>query len=137
MARFLEFLGNHWILTGLWIILFVGLVAYLKRKAGKAIGIHEVTRLINHEDGVVVDIRDKKAYAKGHIVDALNIPLAKLDERITELDKKKDKPLIVVCQMGHQSGEAVRKLESKGHGRVYRMSGGIAEWQSQGLPLVT
>ncbi|MAM71414.1 MAG: sulfurtransferase [Gammaproteobacteria bacterium] len=137
MARFLEFLGNHWILTSLWLVIFFVLVAYLKKKAGKAVGTHEATRMINHDDGIVVDIRDKKSFDKGHIVDAVNIPLAKLDERITELDKHKEKPMIVVCQMGHQSGEALRKLETKGHTRVYRMSGGIAEWQSQGLPLVS
>lgn len=136
MARFVEFLINHWILSGLWLILFVALVAYLKKKSGKAIGTHEVTRLINHADGVVLDIRDKKAFDKGHIVNAINIPLTKLDERITELEKYKDKPTIVVCQMGHQSGDAVRKLNAKGHAQVYRLSGGIGEWQAQGLPLV-
>jgi rhodanese-related sulfurtransferase len=136
MARFLEFLINHWMLSGMWLILFVALVVYLKKKGGKAIGIHEVTRLINHEDGMVLDIRDKKVFDKGHIVNAINIPLLKLDERITELDKYKQKPVIVVCQMGHQSGDAVRKLETKGHPNVFRLSGGITEWQSQGLPLV-
>ncbi len=136
MAQFLEFLINHWILSGLWLILLAALVIYLKKKGGKAIGIHEVTRLINHQDGLVLDIRDKKVFDKGHIVNAINIPLAKLDERITELDKYKEKPTIVVCQMGHQSGDALRKLESRGHPQVYRLSGGIAEWQSQGLPLV-
>ncbi len=136
MARFLEFLINHWMLTGIWLILFVALLAYLKKKSGMAIGIHELTRLINHEEGMVLDIRDKKAFEKGHIVDAVNIPLAKLEERLTELDKHKEKPFVIVCQMGHQAADAVRKLEAKGYTKVYRLSGGISEWQAQGLPLV-
>ena len=38
--------------------------------------------------------------------------------------------------MGHQSGDAVKKLEVKGYSQVSRMTGGMAEWQTQGLPLV-
>lgn len=136
MARFIEFLINHWVLTGLWLIILTTLIIYLQKKAGKTVGIHETTRLINQDDGLVLDIRDKKVFDKGHIVNAVNIPLTKLDERITELEKYKAKPLIVVCQMGHQSGEAVKKLEAKEYTQVCRMTGGMAEWQTQGLPLV-
>ena len=95
MQRFLEFIINHWILASLWIVIFIALIAYLQKKAGKTVGIHEATRLINQDDGVILDIRDKKVFDKGHIVNAINIPLAKLDERITELEKNKNNPLIV------------------------------------------
>ena len=103
MARFIEFLVNHWVLTGLWLIIFIALIAYIQKKSGKSIGTHEATRLINQDEGVILDIRDKKVFDKGHIVNAVNIPLTKLDERITELEKNKNKPLIVVCQMGHHA----------------------------------
>ncbi len=136
MGRFLEFLLNHWVLTSLWVVIFISLIAYMQKKAGKTVGTHETTRLINQENGVVLDIRDKKVFDKGHIVNAINIPLAKLDERMVELEKNKNKPLIVVCQMGHQSGEAVKKLEAKGYSQVSRMTGGMTEWQTQGLPSV-
>ena len=136
MARFIEFLINHWMLTGLWLIILLTLIIYLQKKAGKTVGIHETTRLINQDDGLVLDIRDKKVFDKGHIVNATNIPLSKLDERMTELEKNKNNPVIVVCQMGHQSGEAVKKLEAKEYTQVCRMTGGMTEWQTQGLPLV-
>ena len=55
---------------------------------------------------------------------------------MVELEKNKNNPLIVVCQRGHQSGEAVKKLEVKGYLKVSRMTGGMTEWQTQGLPLV-
>ncbi|MGA1742314.1 MAG: rhodanese-like domain-containing protein [Pseudohongiellaceae bacterium] len=137
MERFLEFLINHWILTSLWVIIFAALLAYLQKKGVKAVGIHEATRLINQSNGLILDIRDKKVFDKGHIVNAINIPLAKLEERMIELEKNKNNPLIVVCQMGHQSGDGVKKLEAQGYSQVYKMSGGMTEWQTQGLPLVT
>jgi len=43
---------------------------------------------------------------------------------------------VVVCQMGHQSGEAVKTLTENGFSAVNRMKGGMTEWQTQGLPTV-
>ena len=86
---------------------------------------------------MVVDIREKKEFETGHIVDAINIPLVKLGKSFNQLKKHKEKPIVVVCKMGQQSGEAVKTLEAEGFGEVYKMSGGVAEWKAQSLPLVT
>ena len=136
MTRFFEFLVNHWILSGLWAALFAALMLYLNSKSGKSVSPQQATLLINKQDGVFLDVRERKDFEKGHIVDAINIPLAKLHERITELDKKKEVPIVVVCQMGQQSGEAVKALEAKGFTAVSRMGGGMNEWQLQNLPVV-
>jgi rhodanese-related sulfurtransferase len=136
MTRFLEFVINHWILSGLWVVLFGTLIAYINSKSGKSVTPQQATLLINRENGVFLDIRERKEYEKGHIVDAINIPLAKLHERVVELDKKKELPIVVVCQMGQHSGEAVKALEAKGFTQVSKMSGGMAEWHTQNLPVV-
>ncbi len=136
MAQFVEFLVNHWILSGLWLGLFVILMLYLQAKAGSALSPQQVTLLVNRQDGVIVDIRDSKVFDGGHIVDAINIPLAKLKERLRELEKFREKPVVVVCQLGQQSGDAVKLLEENGFRAVSRMRGGMTEWQTQGLPAV-
>jgi rhodanese-related sulfurtransferase len=136
MARFIEFLTNHWVLSGLWLAIAIALLAYLNSKLMKSLSAHQATLLVNKEDGVVLDIRERKDFEKGHIVDAVNIPLAKLAERAVELDKKKDHPIIVVCQHGQHSAEAVKILQGLGFTKVNKMQGGISEWQSQNLPLV-
>jgi rhodanese-related sulfurtransferase len=136
MTRFLEFLVNHWILSGLWLVLFAALIAYINSKGAKSVSPHQATLLINKHDGVFLDVRERKDFDKGHIVDAINIPLAKLHERILELEKKKEVPIVVVCQMGQQSGEAVKALEAKGFTNVSKMAGGMGEWLVQNLPVV-
>lgn len=136
MDRIYPFILNHWALVGLWVVLAATLVVYLNRKSGKALSPQQVTLLVNRENGAILDIRERKDYDRGHIVDAINIPLAKLPERLVELEKRKELPLVVVCQMGQHSGEAVKLLEAAGFARVSRMSGGMAEWQGQNLPLV-
>lgn len=136
MTRFLEFLGNHPILTGLWLLLFAALVFYLKSKAARSVSAQQATLLVNRQNGVIVDVRERKDFERGHIVDAINIPFAKLGERGVELDKYKDVPVVIVDQMGQHSGAAVKALEARGFTQACRMSGGMSEWAAQSLPLV-
>ncbi len=136
MARFLDFVVTHWILSGLWLAIATLLLAYLNSKTAKSVSPQAAAILVNKADGTFLDIRERKDFEKGHIVDAINIPLAKLQERITELEKKKETPLIVVCQMGHHSGEAIKILQAKGFTTVYKMFGGMSEWNAQNLPVV-
>lgn len=136
MARFLDFLVTHWILSGLWLAIATLLLAYLNSKTAKSVSPQAAAILVNKADGAFLDIRERKDFEKGHIVDAINIPLAKLQESINELEKKKETPLIVVCQMGHHSGEAVKILQAKGFTTVFKMFGGMAEWNAQNLPVV-
>ena len=136
MARFFEFFMNHWVLSGLWLASAVALLAYMSSKTGTSLSPNQTVALVNREDGVVLDVRERKDFEKGHIVAAVNIPLAKLAERMTELEKHKDKPVIVVCQLGQSAGEAVKTLQAAGFAKANKMAGGLAEWQAQNLPLV-
>jgi len=136
MAQFLEFLGNHLVLTGAWVVTLVAILAYQQRTASKAIGTAATVMMINRRDAIVVDVRDKKDFESGHIVDSINIPMVKLKQRIAELQKYKDKPVVVVCKLGQQSGEAAKTLQEAGHAEVYKLSGGLSEWKAQFLPLV-
>lgn len=136
MAQFIEFIINHWVLSTLWVISLAAIIAYQRRTAGSTVGPQQAVMLINRNDGIVVDVREKKEFESGHIVDAINIPLAKLKQRMSELQKHKDKPVIVVCKLGQQSSEASRTLKDEGYENVYRLTGGITEWKAQSLPLV-
>lgn len=136
MAQFFEFISNHLILSGMWVVSLAAIVFYHQRTGSKALSPQQVVTLINRRDGVVVDIRDKKEFEGGHIVDSINIPLAKMAQRVTELKKHKDKPIVVVCKMGQHSGEAIKAIQEAGYEEVSKMQGGIAEWKAQSLPLV-
>ena len=137
MAQFVEFVGNHWILAGIWLGLLAAFIIYLSKSGARSVSAQAAVMLINRKDGVVLDIRDKKEFESGHIVDAINIPSGKLSARLPELEKFKTRPVIVVCKMGQHSGEACKILESASFSEVVRMQGGMAEWRGQNLPVVT
>jgi len=136
MDQFVEFLGNHLALSAMWLVSLGAIIFYHQRTASSAVGPQQAVMLINRKDAVVVDVREKKEFEAGHIVDSINIPLAKLKQRITELKKHKEKPVVVVGKQGQQSGDAAKTLEEAGHIEVVRLAGGITEWKSQSLPLV-
>ncbi len=136
MEQFFEFIGNHPVLSAMWIASAAAIVFYHVRTAAASVGPQKAVMLINRQNAVVVDIRDKKEFDAGHIVDAIHIPLAKLKQRAPELKKFKERPLLVVCKMGQQGGDAVKTLEELGHKEVSKLSGGVTEWKAQSYPLV-
>lgn len=92
-------------------------------------------QLINHKDAMVLDVRDEKEYQAGHVLNAKLIPLAMLKERIGELEKYRDKPLIVLCRSGNRSGSACAMLGKQGFTQAYNLAGGVLAWQKAKLPL--
>lgn len=133
---FLEFLILEWPLVAGLAACVLLLVIQESRRGGSNVSPQELVNLVNREQGAVIDLREPAEFRKGHIVDAINIPYAKLDERWNELEELRERPLILVCKMGQFSSATGSRLLSKGFTRVYRLQGGIGEWQTSQLPLV-
>lgn len=136
MAQFVEFIGNHLVLSTMWVVTLGAIILYHQKTGSSSVGPQQAVMLINRKNAVVVDVRDKKEFESGHIVDSVNIPLSKLKQRMTELKKHKDNPVVVVCKLGQHSGEAAKILMEAGHSEVVKLSGGLTEWKAQSLPLV-
>ena len=101
---------------------------------GPAIGTLQATMLMNQKDSLVIDVRDPGEYAQGHILNARNIPLAELDTRVKEIERFKDKPVIVSDATGTRSGSAAGVLRKHGFTNVSNLAGGVAAWRQAGLP---
>ena len=108
----------------------------VRNSSANGVTASEATQLINREDAVVVDTRDADAFKAGHIAGARNIPQSRIDERHGELQKVKEKPIIVVCKSGQTAGMTVAKLAKAGYPRVLKLKGGMMQWQADGLPVV-
>jgi rhodanese-related sulfurtransferase len=137
MALFLEFLVQQWILVAALLTLVVMLFLHEARKSGPSLTPQQAINIINTEDGIFLDLRDAGEFKKGHIVDAVNIPFTKLSERMAELSKYRDKPIVLVCKMGQQSGAAGKQLRAEKFENVYKMTGGMMEWGNLQLPTVS
>ncbi len=113
----------------LWPLIAGGTVAHLTPA--------EATLLMNREDALVLDVRETGEWSAGHITGARHITLGQLDKRLSELDKFKEKPIIVVCATGNRSASACGQLKKHGFGKVYSLGGGVSSWRDANLPLTT
>jgi len=136
MALFLEFLAQEWLLVLALATLLVMLFMHEGRKSGPSVSPQQAINLVNKDDGIFVDLRDAGDYKQGHIVGAVNIPAAKLPARMAELEKYKDKPVVLVCKMGQQSGAAGKQLREAQYTNTNKMTGGMMEWTNLQLPTV-
>ncbi|MDA9195598.1 rhodanese-like domain-containing protein [Gammaproteobacteria bacterium] len=136
MLEFFSFLYEQWFLS-IPLVIFIGLFfSSLSKKGGKKISTHELINLNNQGLARLVDIRKSDEFNAGHIAGAINIPFADFEKRHYELLNKKDLSIILVCEMGNQSGNAGEILQKSGFKNSFILSGGISEWRHNSLPLV-
>lgn len=95
----------------------------------------EALQLINHKNAVVLDVREPNEYDAGHVLNSKLIPLGKLKQRMGELEKYKEQPIVVVCRSGNRSGTACFLLGRQGYNQAYNLAGGVQAWQKNNLPL--
>lgn len=134
----MQFLENNFMM--LLVLISSGLMLLWSFFGNRLRGIKEVDtvgalQLINHKEAVILDVREQKEYDSGHILNAKLIPLGKLNERMNELEKFRDRSIIVMCRSGQRSATATALLGKQGYTQAYNLSGGVIAWQKANLPL--
>jgi rhodanese-related sulfurtransferase len=131
-----EFLQDNLLLVGL-VAVSGGMLMwslFSSRITGsREVGPTDATRLIN-DDALIIDVREDGEFRNGHIANARHIPLGQLGTRLKELEKFKDKPIVVNCRSGARSARACSTLRRAGFTQVHNLAGGIMAWQQAGLP---
>ncbi len=136
MEQLFTFIGNHPLLVGAFVVLLILFIRNEMSRGGANVSAQQLVNMVNAQEAVVLDVRDKVEFDQGHIVDAINIPYTNLESRIDELDKYKEKPVVIAGKMGQHSGTAGTLLRKNGFTNVSRLRGGISEWRGQSLPVV-
>lgn len=99
-----------------------------------------VADLKNHFDAgdiasgqlVLLDVREINEYAQGHVPGAINIPMALLPLRVSELNRSKN--IAVICESGGRSAQSTQWLENNGY-TAMTVTGGTSYWRSSGFPV--
>ena len=134
----MEFIAQNWVLiAGIFVValLLVSEPLRMRISGVEAANVFDAVSLSNHQSAIFVDVRESKEMAGGVINGAYRVPLSNFDKNATQLDKFKDKPVIVYCRSGNRSIGAAGKLRKKGFNKVYSLTGGILAWQKEKLPL--
>jgi rhodanese-related sulfurtransferase len=132
----MDFINQNILLLGLVVVSGLSLLwPMLAGQSGNSVNPAEATLLINREDAQILDVREADEFAAGHLPEAKNIPASKLAERIGELEKFKDKPLIICCAAGMRSAKGCGELGKLGFAKVYSLAGGVDAWVGAGYPV--
>jgi rhodanese-related sulfurtransferase len=138
MPSIMQFIQNNWPLI-LVVIISGGMLLWpligRRFSSVREVGALSATQLINRQNAVMLDLRDRKEYDGGHVPNALHIPLSELASRGGELSKFTSRPLVAYCDRGNKSGGAGSALSKLGFAEVYTLRGGVRAWTEAGLPL--
>jgi len=136
MENLNEFAQTNWVMILMWFVL-LGMIIHSFIKASNDISPQQVVQLMSHENGsIIVDVREDKEFSSEHIKDSIHIPMGALASRISELDKYKNKNVILGCRSGSRSGRACSILKKHGFEKVHNLRGGVLAWENDNLPLI-
>ena len=136
----MSFIENNWMLI---LVMFLSgamlLWPFIQRRFSnmKEIGTLNATHLINHQNAVLLDVRETKEMEGGKLPNAVHIPLSQLDARGSELGKFNTRPVVVYCARGQRSRAAGATLEKLGFSDIYQLNGGYRAWKDAGLPVAS
>lgn len=137
MQDIFTFAAHHWLIVGLTALALIWVLVEEARRqtgGGSNLSPQQVVQMINHDDAVIVDIRDPAAFDKSHIINAINVPQSDLEQNQAKFEKYRAKPLILVDAAGRGSVEAMAKLRKKGFDKLYLLAGGMSAWQAANMP---
>jgi len=135
---FADFVIEYWMLwglaTSLTLVLVISFVPDLLPGASQASPV-EITRLINRERAVVLDLRSEADFAAGHLPGAIRVERTLDPERIRGLTRDRARPVVLHADDTLAAAAIFRSLSAAGMERIYRLRGGVEAWRTAGLPL--
>ena len=82
---------------------------------------------------LLVDVREPHEFSEVRVEGSLLVPMSQLNTRLDEIPR--DRPLLVMCQVGGRSARVTGLLRQQGYEDVANVAGGIDAWQRMGLPV--
>lgn len=86
----------------------------------REVKVSEVRELVE-KGAFIIDAREVKEFERGHLKNAVNIPLSEFRDRLDEIPK--DKPVYIHCRSGQRSYNMVMALQNLGYNNVYNIAG--------------
>ena len=89
----------------------------------------------NSQDLVILDLREKDAFATGHIPGAMHLPRGQLELRVDTALPDPTVRIVTCCEFGKISTLAASTLRELGYSRVGALDGGMSAWREAGYAL--
>ena len=91
-----------------------------------------------HASGKVlmIDIREPQEHATGVAQGAVLLPMSQMAQRVAEIPKQADQPVLLICNTQNRSRAVTEALQEQGFTNIRYVDGGMSEWARRGWPMV-
>jgi rhodanese-related sulfurtransferase len=138
MEQLLEFISNHPLLAGGFVAV-LGLLIWTeihRRLQGlQELSPAQVVTWMNDADTVLVDVSAAADFNKGHILNARNFALSRIQNPDAEVQKLLKSKLVLVCKTGQTAVQAAAALKKQGANNVAILKGGMSRWLGDQYPV--
>lgn len=138
MDQVLEFISNHPLLAGGFVAVLVLLIwTEIHRRLQGLVELNptELVARMNEAETVLIDVSAAADYNKGHILNARNFAMTRIQAADAEVQKLLKSKLVLVCKTGQTSVQAAAALKKQGAADVAILKGGMARWLSDQYPV--
>ena len=138
MQDLLLFINHHlamFSVLAIVLILLIIIETIKLKNASTRLTPAQVITLVNHQKGVIIDIRSSEAFATGNITGAISLPKNDIKTKIKKIESFKSRPLVIVCATGSDSSGVAAQLAQQGF-QVHILNGGIRAWRNAEMPLI-
>jgi rhodanese-related sulfurtransferase len=133
----LNFILDNWMLIS--VALASGFMLFLPIIQGASaagVTVIQAVQKINREKALVIDVCTDAEFNAGHLPGAKHIPLNQLKEKLPQVARDKNLPLIMVCASGMRSRSAVSVAKKLGYAQALSLTGGLKAWREASQPVV-
>ena len=103
-----------------FLIVLVAALGYMYMKRSGQISSKEAIEYLR-EGAMLIDVRSASEFESGHILQAHNMPIDRIDVLVPSAVRDKNKVLLLHCSTGVRSGLAKKKLEELGYKNVFNL----------------
>ncbi|WP_341261611.1 rhodanese-like domain-containing protein [Morganella morganii] len=139
LQEIMPFVSKHPIISLVWVALLISVIVLTVKglfSKVKTIPRSTAIALINKEEAIVVDTRTQDDFRRGHIIDAVNLTPSEIkDNNLGEVEKHKNRPVILVSANGMELVKPAESLLKAGFERVFVLKDGLSGWTGDNLPL--
>jgi len=84
---------------------------------------------------LILDVREREAYERGHIPGARLLPRGQLELRVNSELPDPTQRILAYCELGQISTFAAATLRNMGYQRAVALDGGLQAWRAAGFPV--
>lgn len=103
--------------------------------ANESVTLEQAKEMLQAQSALVIDVRETQEHHMGVAPGMKLLPLSQLAQRMNEIPKSSDKPILLICNTQNRSPKAQKILKENGYQNVKWVQGGMSDWSRRAWPM--